>query len=347
MPERRSSSAVNAWLLVIGLGWLTAVHLLATPRPNAPDKIPLMSVSDPGSYSALLAPLASAVAAPSRAAQTPTPTPQGGYVGSDTCIACHDEQEKSYVDSPHGKAANPRAPAAARGCETCHGPGEKHIEDPADNTTLRKFTRMSPRDANDTCLSCHTRSPHTLWRGSPHETRNLACINCHSVHNPQSPQAHLKTATEVELCATCHRVQATKIKRVSHMPLQENKMSCSTCHNPHGSTNVRQLRVGNWINESCVSCHTEKRGPFLFEHAAGRESCVSCHDPHGSSNERLLVAKLPMLCQRCHIGTRHPSTIYDSAAFQNKSVRVIGRACVNCHSQIHGSNHPAGQAFTR
>ena len=36
-------------------------------------------------------------------------------------------------------------------------------------------------------------------------------------------------------------------------------------------------------------------------------SCSSCHDPHGSSNEKMLVARLPMLCQRCHIGTRHPS----------------------------------------
>jgi DmsE family decaheme c-type cytochrome len=124
-------------------------------------------------------------------------------------------------------------------------------------------------------------------------------------------------------------------------------MQCSSCHEPHGSTNVRLLRVGNWINEACVSCHTEKRGPFLFEHAAGRESCITCHDPHGSSNDRLLVAKLPMLCQRCHIGTRHPSTIYDNLSIQNRSVRIVDRACVNCHAQIHGSNHPSGQTFTR
>lgn len=131
------------------------------------------------------------------------------------------------------------------------------------------------------------------------------------------------------------------------MPVQEGKMACSSCHDPHGSTNVRLLRVGNWINESCVSCHAEKRGPFLFEHAAGRESCVSCHDPHGSSNDRMLVAKAPMLCQRCHIGTRHPSTLYDAAAARAGSPRIIGRACVNCHQQIHGSNHPSGQSLTR
>ena len=61
----------------------------------------------------------------------------------------------------------------------------------------------------------------------------------------------------------------------------------------------------------------------------------------------MLVAKLPMLCQRCHIGTRHPSTIYDAPDLRNKSNRLIGRGCVNCHSQIHGSNSPAGHTFLR
>jgi DmsE family decaheme c-type cytochrome len=138
-----------------------------------------------------------------------------------------------------------------------------------------------------------------------------------------------------------------KIRRVAHMPVFEGKLECSSCHNPHGATNVRLLRVGNWINETCVSCHTEKRGPFLFEHAAGRESCVTCHDPHGSTNDRMLVARPPMLCQRCHIGTKHPSTIYDNPDVVAKSNRIIGRGCVNCHQQIHGSNHPSGSMFLR
>jgi DmsE family decaheme c-type cytochrome len=107
------------------------------------------------------------------------------------------------------------------------------------------------------------------------------------------------------------------------------------------------LKVGNTINETCTSCHAEKRGPFLHDHAAGRESCASCHDPHGSTNDRMLVAKDPMLCQRCHVSSRHPATIYDGTQIAAASNRVVGRSCVNCHSQIHGSNHPAGEKFLR
>lgn len=186
-----------------------------------------------------------------------------------------------------------------------------------------------------------------MWKGSAHDTRNLTCVTCHSVHNGQSEVAELKARSANEACAVCHRVQASKMRRSAHMPLREGKMNCMSCHDPHGSTNVRLLKVGNWVNETCVSCHAEKRGPFLWDHAPVREACSTCHDPHGSNHDRMLAAKLPMLCQRCHIGTRHPSTIYDGAQLSARSNRLIGRGCVNCHSQIHGSNSPAGNAFLR
>jgi DmsE family decaheme c-type cytochrome len=268
-------------------------------------------------------------------------------VGTETCLACHEDAADHLKNTPHWRVANPRSPAATMGCEACHGPGSRHIEDPSDDTGIRKFSRMAPRDVSGTCLTCHSSASHALWDGSIHDARNLSCITCHSVHDPKSATAQLKAVNEPELCVSCHRVQVQKVKRQSHMPVAEGQMRCSSCHNPHGSTNVRLLAKGNWVNESCVSCHTEKRGPFLFEHAAGRESCITCHDPHGSSNERMMVAKLPMHCQRCHIGSRHPSTIYDNAAVQARSNRIVGRGCVNCHQNIHGSNHPSGQTLTR
>jgi DmsE family decaheme c-type cytochrome len=167
------------------------------------------------------------------------------------------------------------------------------------------------------------------------------------VHRPKSDKAQLKQATVVQQCSSCHRDKVAKLDRSGHMPVREGKMTCTSCHNVHGSTNVRLLRVGMTVSESCTSCHQEKRGPFLFEHAGvSGESCATCHDPHGSSNDRMLVAKLPFLCQRCHNHTRHPSTIYDNKVTQSSN-RLFSRSCVTCHSQIHGSNHPSGATFLR
>jgi DmsE family decaheme c-type cytochrome len=137
--------------------------------------------------------------------------------------------------------------------------------------------------------------------------------------------------------------------RSSHMPLREGTMTCSSCHNPHGTANPAMLKQFS-VNENCYTCHAEKRSPVLWEHPPVRESCTTCHDPHGSLHPRLLVAKQPRLCQQCHDETRHPTQPYASASvgpgfFPNS--RMFDRGCMNCHSMIHGSNHPAGMRFLR
>ena len=271
---------------------------------------------------------------------------QAGYIGQDTCVTCHEGFDRTINATKHGFVRHPRTPAAAQGCETCHGPGEAHAQDP-ENVKPMQFNRLRAAAVTESCTTCHNRGAHALWAGSQHEARNVSCITCHSIHTPRSAEAQLKAADQLKLCVECHRDKVAKRDKSGHMPVREGKMECSSCHNPHGSTNVRLLRAGNSINEACASCHAEKRGPYLFEHAGvSGDSCATCHDPHGSSNDRMLVAKLPFLCQRCHNHTRHPATIYDNRVTQTSN-RLYSRSCVSCHSAIHGSNHPAGSTFLR
>ena len=272
----------------------------------------------------------------------------GNYVGQDLCLTCHPGQDQTYASTPHARAADARTPAAAHGCESCHGPGEEHVNGGGDKSKIRWFTRggASPVETNETCTTCHNRGEHALWKGSQHEGRDLTCTTCHSVHNPQSETKQLKAKDQRALCATCHRDKISKLDRSGHMPVREGKLQCTTCHNVHGTTNVRLLRKGDSVAEFCTSCHAEKRGPYLWEHPPARDGCTTCHDPHGSANERMLVTRTPILCQRCHVHTRHPSTIYDAGAVQT-SARVYARSCVTCHTAIHGSNHPSGQRFIR
>lgn len=292
------------------------------------------------------------VPTPTAPAAATATTPATGYVGEETCLTCHEDQKKGYHGSPHARAKNPRTPAAKQGCESCHGPGQAHVDGGGDKTKIKNPGTMTLRDANAACESCHNRNLHANYDGGKHDGRNVGCVTCHSVHAPKSEKAHLKTESVTETCVQCHRKEVNKVHKSSHMPVGElngTKMECTTCHNPHGSQNVKMLKEGTSITEACATCHAEKRGPYLWEHNVGRESCVTCHDAHGTNNERMLVAKVPMLCQRCHIHSRHPATIYDSTQIViNKSDRAAGRACLNCHQMIHGSNHPtSGKVFLR
>ncbi len=270
----------------------------------------------------------------------------GAYAGQDTCLTCHED--RNYKGTLHAFAANPRTPAATQGCESCHGPGKAHAESGGDTTLIVNLKKLSPREASETCTRCHDRRTHALWAGSQHEQRNVGCITCHSIHTPKGDK-QIQARSQFELCGTCHRSIVNKQYRFNHMPVREGKINCTSCHNVHGSTNVKLLKVGTTVDESCTSCHAEKRGPYLWEHAPIVESCVTCHDPHGSNNERLLAAKPPYLCQRCHVTSRHPPTVYDGyllKASQNAN-KIYGRSCVHCHQMIHGSNAPSGEFFLR
>jgi DmsE family decaheme c-type cytochrome len=317
------------------------MYLTVLVSANAED-VPPPDQSAPAAQSA---PAQTKPAAP---AAVPTPAAANTYAGSDTCLLCHDDMENTLKGTAHAQTLNPRSPAAAHGCESCHGPGQRHVDDDAKGN-IRKFAKLTPAESSGACLTCHNRGQHAGWEGSAHDRRNLSCTTCHSVHSSKSAYQLVK-ATETQLCATCHRAEVAKTERaVAHMPVREGKMSCTSCHNPHGSiTNVKLLTTGSSVGELCTTCHTEMRGPMLWEHAPVKESCTTCHDPHGSSNDRMLAVRMPMLCQRCHVATRHPSSIYDKDEITvNKSNRMFGRSCVNCHSNVHGSNHPSGQFYMR
>ncbi|MGE3512390.1 MAG: DmsE family decaheme c-type cytochrome [Vicinamibacterales bacterium] len=296
--------------------------------------------------------VAAPAAAPAAVSSTPAAAPAAAqdpasYVGQETCLGCHADRD--YKGTAHALKTNPRSPASTHGCESCHGPGKAHVDGGGDTTKILNPGTMAPQRASEQCESCHNRGNHALWPGSQHDNRNVGCVSCHSTHAPKGP-AQIKAADESQLCASCHRNVVNKQRnRFNHMPVREGKLSCSSCHNPHGSPNQKLLSYGTTVDQSCASCHAEKRGPYLWEHAPVANSCVTCHDPHGSNNDRMLVSKQPFLCQRCHVTSRHPPTVYDAFVLKNSqnANKITGRSCTVCHQQIHGSNAPSGKAFIR
>jgi DmsE family decaheme c-type cytochrome len=231
-------------------------------------------------------------------------------------------------------------------CETCHGPASAHVKAGGGRGVggLISFRANDPnrtaKENNAICLGCHERGDRTYWSGSVHETRDLACTTCHTVMKRVSVKFNLKTAFEPDTCFQCHKDRRAQMYSSSHMPVREGKMVCSDCHNPHGSFTEALLRE-NSVNDNCYKCHAEKRGPFLFEHTPVRENCTNCHEAHGSINQSLLKVSMPRLCGECHGGFGHGLTSGVNA------VQTFGRSCLNCHTQIHGTNSPSGALLQR
>lgn len=278
------------------------------------------------------------------------------YAGISTCKQCHEAQYQAFAGTRMGKTilSNPRSALEARGCEACHGPGRAHAESGGDLKQIIRFgadSHLSSESQAERCLQCHERGMRMFWRGSPHESRGITCVTCHQVMKPSGPPSrfveplsenrNFVRTTRMEVCFQCHQLRRAQLQRSSHMPFREGKVTCTNCHNPHGTPNPKLL-LESTPNENCYRCHAERRGPFLWEHPPVAENCLNCHEAHGSSNPQLLKARTPRLCQRCHVETRHPTTPQlASARF------VFNRSCTNCHSQIHGSNHPSGVRFQR
>lgn len=276
-------------------------------------------------------------------AAQPAAAPQG-YAGSDVCSACHSEVAEHLETTPHGKDVFDRK--ASQGCESCHGPAAAHAEDP-DNPALQPaIYKQTPKQQSAVCQSCHDGREQFFWHGSVHQKRNVSCLSCHSVHSFKSESSQLKARNETESCLTCHKDVRAEMWKSSHHPIREGEMTCADCHNPHGAQTPKMIRAAS-VNDQCYTCHTEKRGPFLWEHPPVRENCMTCHTPHGSNHLKLQKTSVPYLCQQCHANTRHPGTLYDGLrvpTLENPATgsnRVFNRACVDCHNLVHGSNHPS------
>ncbi|MHB8836944.1 MAG: DmsE family decaheme c-type cytochrome [Candidatus Methylomirabilia bacterium] len=266
---------------------------------------------------------------------------QAAFIGSKACSECHDTMMATFSGSLHAKAWAADTRFAAAGCESCHGPGSEHQKDQTPGSIV-SFSRGTTRDAeqlSSQCLACHAASPAVaLWDFGKHRKNGVACQQCHAIHEGASPLAR-----QPDVCFGCHRDIKSQVDKLSHHPIREGKVVCSNCHNTHGTLTAHMIKADS-VNELCYTCHAEKRGPFIWEHPPVEEHCTTCHTPHGSRHGKLLVQKVPNLCQECHDWSRHPGTAYDAnAGFGGRapSNRFFGRSCLNCHGQIHGSWAPA------
>jgi DmsE family decaheme c-type cytochrome len=264
--------------------------------------------------------------------------------GDAQCMRCHADDGESPVmaigKTKHGTVADGRTPT----CTSCHGASETHINRPAGATerprpdrVFGKKSTVAAETQNQACLTCHQGGKRIHWQGSTHASRDTTCTSCHQVHTSHD-KVRDKT-TQAEVCFACHKEQRAQINRPSRHPIREGKVACSDCHNPHGSVGPSMMVRDN-VNDTCYTCHMEKRGPFVRTHQPVQEDCSICHNPHGTTTPNLLKSRPPFLCQQCHEPTSHRGNVA-SLTGTSTGANTLARGCLNCHTNIHGTNNPA------
>ncbi|MBF0420814.1 MAG: DmsE family decaheme c-type cytochrome [Magnetococcales bacterium] len=285
--------------------------------------------------------------------------------GDAECTMCHDEEDSVALlaigKTKHGTLADSRTPT----CISCHGPSREHLKkeegqekrpkpdivygrrssairlDARVDEDFGNFRTSSSAAAaiNAACTTCHKGGGLLYWSGSAHSSQGLACTSCHEIHTDHDRV--LDKTSQPKVCFTCHKSQRSLFNRPSHHPVPEGKMTCSNCHNTHGSAGHKSLRWDT-VNGTCYQCHMEKRGPFVHNHPPVADNCLNCHNPHGTSISGLLLSRPPYLCQGCHSDTSHRGQVAGLPAGRNNAnplmLGSIARGCLKCHSNIHGSN---------
>jgi len=299
----------------------------------------------------------------------PAVAPEATYSGQEACMGCHEEIAGQFAGSVHDRLLVEESAIGSKGCETCHGPGSKHIEEENPEYIIR-FDKIKAVEASSVCLRCHNEAKLMDWHGSEHALNDVSCSSCHKMHQEKlEANAALLSSAEPGVCFDCHRDIQARLNYPSHHPVKEGHMNCSSCHNAHGSF-TNNLKTEERVNDLCFNCHSRYQGPYAFEHAPVIESCLECHEPHGTVANNLLVHNEPYLCLQCHhlhfhtVVQSNPSGSFpitpsntlvttDGQVDPHGMQRAVGAKCTICHSQVHGSDLPSlstpgqGRALTR
>lgn len=282
------------------------------------------------------------------------------YVGTETCKTCHEDQFKNFAHTSHANLARISSwKDKVTGCESCHGPGKAHVEE-GDPAKIMSFKNKSSKQISESCLDCHSgKEEHNNFRRGEHWRNDVGCTDCHTSHtetpiatNPGSNAlvseaarrnrdvlaAHMLRGSEPQLCISCHSETKAQFSKPFHHKVLEGLIKCSDCHNPHGGFELKQTRLATGADAGCLKCHTDKQGPFTFEHAPLKvEGCSACHTPHGSANAKLLTrARTRQLCLECH-SNAHEIGAPDTPNFHNQAT-LRYQNCTTCHVKIHGSH---------
>jgi len=278
-------------------------------------------------------------------ASDPAPTTDNQAREVQSCLAaeCH-AYRMAFKQSPHSALDSQglaKDVGASSSCAACHGEPIRRQKQSGewlcDFETFAFNEGDLPAAKSRRCQTCHA-GEHPGFASSEHARAGLACTDCHDVHGRDHGRwplqkeitvfdgSALQSEAPSATCARCHSDVFAEFGYKDRHRLQEGIIQCTSCHDPHERQS--RMALGGFNHERCGRCHTDKGGPYVFEHGSLRvEGCTACHSPHGSPNRHMLnFQAVAELCYSCHVTVPVFHTRF-----------TLDSQCTNCHSSIHGS----------
>jgi predicted CXXCH cytochrome family protein len=203
-------------------------------------------------------------------------------------------------------------------CESCHGPGAAHVAGPESMRPLASI--MADTAAANGCATCHEGSHHPFdaeWQMSrhgiadPHMTGNASCVRCHEGRGKLAlldPDA----------------------KYTEHAAGPAQAITCSVCHDPHGSDNAAELRLPvnapSLTGNLCMSCHG-----YRLVNTVGSSRA---NQGHGTQGGVLLGVA----------GWRPPG--YTDTLLGSHTSSGNPDLCVGCHMESHSATVGSTTSYT-
>lgn len=277
--------------------------------------------------------------------------------GCQTChgpSAAHVKDQKVLTDVVFSGKRKSGADAQSAVCLTCHKGGTRglwegskhHTSDLSCNNCHKVHQTGQDKVLNkvtqsDVCFACHKSTRAQVQRVSTHPIAEgkVACSDCHNTHGSIGPKL-VKEENVRDTCFTCHAE-----KRGPFLHQHAGAMDdCMNCHSPHGSTNLSMLKGRQpWL---CQECHGDSAPHPGAVYSGNNLPGGAQANANLTGGLRSSLGSGASFIPPTPLNLTNPVTgapITSNAG----SAQIAMRGCTNCHSQVHGSNHPGGQRFTR